>query len=1336
MNITSKQFQRQRLDKVVKLAGPRYEKGVNIELPIRSVFHALIKSQKFIDKVNDTAYRLLEASQYTGIEPFYSISKSHYDTIKNQKKHVINRLRAIATDSPNKSIRIKPIVNRIRNLLNVTDELIELLEAADEAKQVSLPKDSHQSFREEINGLYELTREANSTKAFIEGDDFSTFLYKAFLLKGEAGIGKTHLFCDFANEAYTLGHQVYIFLGEEFTTNTNPTKRMGLLLENANYLHKINDEAKKFGKRAVILIDAVNEAQVKVDWDLLTEISQYKYISFAISIRTGYEDAILSSRMQRNIRTIEHLGLNANNLSNIEAFFSYFKVPMPDVPLISHEFNNPLFVKIFCRTYAKKRTVRGDIGSTTLFEDYVRYQTKQVKRSAGLPSNTHIWNTFIKPLAEWMGQNATNRVLDNKAHNLIEKMAPGKSSIILQEMERHWLLTKVPHYTGGGKVHGYEYRFPYQRFSDHLIVRYLLNHHLKSTKNPKQYFEKNTPLGKIISPNYPDYYLRRGLVEAMAIQIPERLKGIELVDIAPDKFKDTMIAEETFLNSLLWRDLETKDGTWKYFNKDTVRKYINYYSRGNATSNGFDSVLVTILSTSCIENHPLEASVLHDFLKKRKMPERDSFWLPFLYYQYGEEGSIIDRYISWTSSSLARKMKSKAVIRQTSIVMSWFLASSDRRLRDKTTKALVNLLDGRYLIIKELLELFSDVDDNYIIERLYAVAYGCTLRESQPSKLKTLAQYVYDHEFLDNKPNVHILIRDYARGIVETYHHAYPSILFDERLYKPPYTSTFPVRIISDKALERKYPHSENENESYGSISFSVRANVGDFGRYVIESNLHNFSNVRLDGTATPSESDRCEQILKSLSPTQKKLVQIIRGDPLTRILSVSFFSSPTKKYRWPNKKVDGKDVCDSWFKLKGLLKLSVPDNKTLKKYLRGDRLQDNSSFDALRGSRWIFQRTIQLGWNPVIHGGFDRNIQRNSYDRHTHKIERIGKKYQWQALYEFMARVADNYQMIEREGGTYNGPWQLHLRNIDPSHTIEEPGQKSPQQTWWQKVSYNSWHLDLSEQDWLQLDDIPDMKNLILTKDTNGKSWLNLSIYFDNRQRLDHIPKDKQYNHRRREFWVILKSYVIKKRDLNNFIKWASSQNYEGRWMPESHEFYTAFYREYPYYPAFTDQYSEYYGRVDWHNKTKQIPFDLMVTDDEYREEGSGYDQSLNEGFSIKLPTKQIYVDMDTRSSSTDGQYKNNSNEIIFQDPHIKNGGTEALLTSTTHFTDYLKSKGYAVVWTILGEKQVIGGDLGRDNDWPGRYEFSGTYYLDNTTMEVCGDMHTKKFRVRDDQS
>jgi hypothetical protein len=215
-----------------------------------------------------------------------------------------------------------------------------------------------------------------------------------------------------------------------------------------------------------------------------------------------------------------------------------------------------------------------------------------------------------------------------------------------------------------------------------------------------------------------------------------------------------------------------------------------------------------------------------------------------------------------------------------------------------------------------------------------------------------------------------------------------------------------------------------------------------------------------------------------------------------------------------------------------------------------------------------------------------------------------------------------------------------------------------------------------------------------------------------------------------------MVKSYIVKKRDLDKFLVWAKEQHFMGRWMPESHEFCGTYYREFPGQRAFKYMYTPYYQKQDWYTKAdyrgEKLPADVMVTDDEYMQEGGGYDLSIDEGFGIKLPAKPIYDKMDVRSASTEGQYKNSSGNIIFLDPHVKEKGPRALLTSQSHYTEFLDDQEYAVVWTILGEKQTLGGGLGRDANWPGRFEYSGVYYL-NPAGEISGDVYVKKFVTRD---
>ena len=86
----------------------------------------------------------------------------------------------------------------------------------------------------------------------------------------------------------------------------------------------------------------------------------------------------------------------------------------------------------------------------------------------------------------------------------------------------------------------------------------------------------------------------------------------------------------------------------------------------------------------------------------------------------------------------------------------------------------------------------------------------------------------------------------------------------------------------------------------------------------------------------------------------------------------------------------------------------------------------------------------LDLGWTVERFGQFDFNINRYSnYGREAKKPERMGKKYQWIAYHEFLARISDNFEFKvdpwSDKPGKFEGPWQLFVRDIDPSCLLKK---------------------------------------------------------------------------------------------------------------------------------------------------------------------------------------------------------------------------------------------------------------------------------------------------------
>jgi len=78
--------------------------------------------------------------------------------------------------------------------------------------------------------------------------------------------------------------------------------------------------------------------------------------------------------------------------------------------------------------------------------------------------------------------------------------------------------------------------------------------------------------------------------------------------------------------------------------------------------------------------------------------------------------------------------------------------------------------------------------------------------------------------------------------------------------------------------------------------------------------------------------------------------------------------------------------------------------------YLNGD-IVDDPGFDISVARRWILSRVLEFGWTAERFGSFNTRV--SSYGYHssqTCKPERMGKKYQWIAYHELLARLTDNF--------------------------------------------------------------------------------------------------------------------------------------------------------------------------------------------------------------------------------------------------------------------------------------------------------------------------------------
>ena len=247
-------------------------------------------------------------------------------------------------------------------------------------------------------------------------------------------------------------------------------------------------------------------------------------------------------------------------------------------------------------------------------------------------------------------------------------------------------------------------------------------------------------------------------------------------------------------------------------------------------------------STQCwpvatIPGHNFNADSLDRTLRSYDMPERDAWWSVYLHHAWRDGAGPVHRLVDWASDVSADDDIEDEVVELAATALAWTLSTSDRFLRDKATKALVVLLAGRIDATIHMLRRFDDIDDSYVRERVYAVAYGVAMRSYDASQVERLGRVVYENVFASGSPPPHIFLRDYARGVVERALYLNENMTVDEELLRPPYRSDWPD-IPEKEALEGLTPHLDDGEGNWGNQEWArnrIRRSVmrDDFARYV-----------------------------------------------------------------------------------------------------------------------------------------------------------------------------------------------------------------------------------------------------------------------------------------------------------------------------------------------------------------------------------------------------------------------------------------------------------------------------------------------------------------------
>lgn len=1294
--------------------GDRYTPAFHVDLPIVKNFDGLCLNEQWWEELEEKIAKLDEQRN----QFFKAFTEDKPDLLDKDK---IGSLKSVCSEVfrvLSESLNTKNTHFKVQNVREIVDEISKYYDVL-----------YNGSYTEKIQGNKDYETESGIFHSFFgEFRDFSGFLetkkvkageVKAALLSGEAGIGKSHLLCDISLHRIESSLPTVFLLGSQYGGG-NPNELIKDAVDLKGYRDKqvlgaIDAAGEAYGSRALIVIDAINEGLSRDDWHnhirgFLSEVSTFNNIAVLLSCRSTYLRYILPDSINEEcLVEIHHYGFRGYEHRAAEMYLSQQGISKPSAPILAPEFTNPLFLKTCCQALKANNQnafPKGLQGITSLFDFYLESIEKTVARNKRYTPDEEIIKSALIEFSSKLYPDHLTGTPNAEARSLINAHDPNanRGDSLFNELLHEGILSEDISYESESRGKPV-IRFTYERFSDHFVAQQILERY--NSENIDEIFSAKQPLGKIILDH--GYYKIAGIFEALAIIIAEKYNR-ELIDLLPKEADvDKWQLDEMFSNTVIWRSPDSfSDRTLELLNQ--IRGF------------GNDSpALDILLKLSTEPKHPWNAELIHRNLIDKKIAERDHFWSIYIACgdsseEDGEAESIVRTLIEWACFGDISNVEVER-IKLCAITLLWFLTTPNRKIRDRSTKSLVRILSNYPSLLPDLLRGFHEINDLYLVERLYAVAYGVICNINDLQIISDTANIVYEIVFKDGNPVPHILLRDYARGILE---YALRRELLSEAIkpasFGPPYNSKWPLENPTKEEVDKL------AGDKYSSrIKSSLMGFPGDFGNYTMGC-VHRWSSTPLSEPSLEEgyklkkefaenflDGEVQKEYIEKIKPAQRGTIDI--QAILKELKEDDFSSDEMQKAREQERKREDE--------FRDKVKYQLDDEKKeYYRWLSGLSNDRPAAFSRKWAQRWVCKRAYEFGWTEELFSEFEKMC---SYGRgggpSGGAMERVGKKYQWLALHEFLARLSDNVHWIDRgysdiEDKRYYGPWQIHKRDIDPTVWIRHNGEYhsyyNEQNTWWQPYSFPFADIDnLSDQIDFLWDEkiVPDFSELLQVKEHDKQThWTVLRGFWSENQRKYSNKEDAP----RLDAWFKINTIFICKKDYKvveekirnqalrdpNIISIPSTQ----------HQGYLG---EYPWHPICRFMSGWYEPDTGFR---ELIPTKYFVPVSKYEWESGSKDHSLDNSLSFYLPAKELVENLGLSRSEDDFGSWRNDNKVIFRDPSINEYGPSYALMNSKKLIEWLNENEMEVIWLVGGEKQLFSSNV---STFYGRLAYSGLFRL-----------------------
>ena len=675
---------------------------------------------------------------------------------------------------------------------------------------------------------------------------------KAAILIGSAGSGKSHLVADLVSSIVRRGQPGLLVLGECFLSADEPWTSILRMLHwdhsADDLLAALDQLAQLVGRPAIFCIDALNESEHRNLWmghivQFAARFDKYRHVRLLVSCRTDFIEITLPDSIRRGGPSewpvVEHVGFGGGVIDAIQRYFSAFEVESTSFPPVLEEFKNPLFLRVFCEAFEGERIRLGALSFERVMQARVEKLCAQIRREIDCdPEDTR---SALKSVAKLLASNGGQPLPRAQVRSVVLRFSPvkGATMSLYRRLVSNGILVETARIGEEGADEPSVFvRFPFERFSDYFIAKEILSN-VDSAAEIRALFCEGQSLAFLS--NAIEYAENRGVASVLAIILPETL-GLELPDLIQDSISRHNVLED-FLESLSWRSVDS-------FGE---RADALVSEAGEA---GID-LIRTLIRVSTIPKHRYNSEFLGKQLLGFNLPDREHAWtIPIASMSVWEIGGTLDSFVDWCFRVPTRLIPDEQALLASRLLL-WFCTSNHRGLRKRATLSAIRLLVSRPQLVEVLVRELGDVDDPYLVERLFAVAAGVSMREPKGASLGALGDLVWRKVFSTKEVTPNILIRDYARTVLEACRAkgSLPAGIEVES-FRPPYDSTWPL--IQSEEDAKRFEDDGSWNQILQSVRTEAMAMYGDFGRYVMEAKTRYFTDKRIIEGPVDSKDRSC----------------------------------------------------------------------------------------------------------------------------------------------------------------------------------------------------------------------------------------------------------------------------------------------------------------------------------------------------------------------------------------------------------------------------------------------------------------------------------------------